>query len=725
MFSIKRLVPFFSVVLVVLFTCPLLASARTTNDEDDYDDYEYGKTRVARVNLIRGDVQLRRADSRDWERVTLNLPLVEGDQLATGNDSRIEIQLDGYNFIRLDQNSYLSIVTLRDEGIAISIAEGTVSVRLARFDKDKEYFEIDAPKTTIAAEKKGLYRVDAPRDNNRNGEIVVAVAGGGQARVYSDTAGFTIRNERVAKIYLQDGEVNDWDFTNVSYARDDWDRWIEEREDYLAKRYRYDRYDKYYDSNLYGAEDLDSYGDWYYASQYGYIWRPRHTSINIYSNWVPYRHGHWRWCPPFGWTWIPDEPWGWATYHYGRWVFYNGYWCWVPTNYYGYHRRSWWYPSLVTFVYVPTYYGQQICWYPRPYQQPAVQPIAQNKPRVSPTPVGMPRKMPDDPNTKPADDNLRDRKPRQTPPLGSGQDNTAGKKDGGGSGPLDVLNNGRKLSELPVEVKEQYIKAISGVQADKFGKGGATISTPPLDVARRVVTAEPVMGKLPVQPSNTNSDVTVAKDRVIVKEERPNVQGAKTSPMEIRTGAAQRKPGISLDEELKNDRVYKGREPVGPPTKTDVGVGNGGVPNTGAVKRPDNPVQPATQPSNADNKGERPIERRPRQGLPAQTTPPNNSGNKSDSGNNEQKPPVYTPQTKPRQEPTKQDPPRYDPPPRIDPPKRDTPPPRYDPPPRNDPPVRNDPPPRSEPKQSPPPQKSEPPPQKQDSPKKPDKPDNE
>ena len=57
----------------------------------------------------------------------------------------------------------LRIVTLRDEGIALSVMDGTASVRLAKLDKDHDYFEIDAPQTTLAAEKKGLYRIDVPR----------------------------------------------------------------------------------------------------------------------------------------------------------------------------------------------------------------------------------------------------------------------------------------------------------------------------------------------------------------------------------------------------------------------------------------------------------------------------------------------------------------------------------------------------------------------------------
>jgi hypothetical protein len=39
--------------------------------------------RVARISYISDDAQVRRAGSQDWEKVTLNLPLVEGDEIVT------------------------------------------------------------------------------------------------------------------------------------------------------------------------------------------------------------------------------------------------------------------------------------------------------------------------------------------------------------------------------------------------------------------------------------------------------------------------------------------------------------------------------------------------------------------------------------------------------------------------------------------------------------------
>ncbi len=50
------------------------------------------------------------------------------------------------------------------------------------------------------------------------------------------------------------------------------------------------------------------------------------------GDWAPYRDGHWVWTDR-GWFWYSNENFGWATYHYGRWVRIAGQgWCWAPGN---------------------------------------------------------------------------------------------------------------------------------------------------------------------------------------------------------------------------------------------------------------------------------------------------------------------------------------------------------------------------------------------------------
>jgi hypothetical protein len=75
-------------------------------------------------------------------------------------------------------------------------------------------------------------------------------------------------------------------------------------------------------------DDLAGYGNWVQRPNYGWAWRPHHRS----HSWRPYQAGHWV-LTDEGWTWMSDEPYGWATYHYGRWYDDPNYgWEWIPGN---------------------------------------------------------------------------------------------------------------------------------------------------------------------------------------------------------------------------------------------------------------------------------------------------------------------------------------------------------------------------------------------------------
>ncbi len=73
---------------------------------------------------------------------------------------------------------------------------------------------------------------------------------------------------------------------------------------------------------------LDSAGEWFDSDRYGFVWRP-YAAVKD-SAWRPYADGHWIYTV-YGWTWMSNEPFGWAVYHYGRWIQITGTgWVWVP-----------------------------------------------------------------------------------------------------------------------------------------------------------------------------------------------------------------------------------------------------------------------------------------------------------------------------------------------------------------------------------------------------------
>jgi len=210
------------------------------------DDYTPEVTaRVVRISFIRGDVQVRRTgengEKQDWERAALNLPIVEGDEISTGANTVVEIQLDSSNHLRLWENAYLKITTLRDEGVAISLPQGTLNFRALVFDKEKSYFEIDAPGTTLSVEKAGMYRIDA--GDTRNSEIRVSAAEDGEAKVYTQSSGFTLRSGRTTRIFIEGSYAGDYETGNVARVPDEFDEWVLQRDAIVAKRLNESYYD--------------------------------------------------------------------------------------------------------------------------------------------------------------------------------------------------------------------------------------------------------------------------------------------------------------------------------------------------------------------------------------------------------------------------------------------------------------------------------------------------
>src|ERR1043166_8830309 len=73
-------------------------------------------------------------------------------------------------------------------------------------------------------------------------------------------------------------------------------------------------------------EPLTPHGEWVVVGSYGRCWRPARVEVG----WRPYCNGSWQRCDA-GWYWLSEEPWGWATYHYGRWDMNAEFgWFWVP-----------------------------------------------------------------------------------------------------------------------------------------------------------------------------------------------------------------------------------------------------------------------------------------------------------------------------------------------------------------------------------------------------------
>ncbi len=287
---------------------------------------------VARVSLISGNVSMQRGDSGEWVAVTVNTPLLTGDTISTGPNSRAAVQLDYANVLRLDSNSTAKIANLDRKTIQVQVAQGLVSYDV--LFQDEAQAEIDTPNVAVHPTGNGQYRIEVDPNN----QTLVTVLNG-EADV-STPQGST-RVEQGQLITIQGIDNPEYKISQAG-TEDAWDRWNRNRDRQIINSSSWRYTDRYYT----GAQELSSYGRWVYASDYGWVWTP----YDVGPGWAPYRMGRWVWEPYYGWTWVSYEPWGWAPFHYGRWFLYAGNWSWWPgpVNVYpGYYPV--WAPAYVSF----------------------------------------------------------------------------------------------------------------------------------------------------------------------------------------------------------------------------------------------------------------------------------------------------------------------------------------------------------------------------------------
>lgn len=306
--------------------------------------------RIARISLIDGEVSYQRAGDaqKDWFDASLNLPLNERDQIYSGPDGRVEIQLSGRNLVRIDRQTNLRFSQFNTGTIQFALPVGTGTFRVDSLDRrqfsivdandagkdDPVYFEVDTPIAAITFLKEGIYRINVGDDGTT--EIIVRR---GQAEVYNQEIG-TVTVKQGRRLLIDGRDANYFQIARLE-DKDNWDRWNDRRDDELFARAHDSRSARYIPVAVPGVYDLDYYGDWLETPDYGWVWYPRATAVS----WAPYRAGYWRYYSGWGWTWVSYEPWGWVPYHYGRWAWYRSRWCWVPSVSLGWR----WSPHLVTF----------------------------------------------------------------------------------------------------------------------------------------------------------------------------------------------------------------------------------------------------------------------------------------------------------------------------------------------------------------------------------------
>lgn len=302
-------------------------------------------TRVARLSYLQGNVSFSQAGLDNWVDAILNRPLVNGDSLWVDNNALAQVQLDTA-IIGLDAQTQLMVLNVNDQTAQFQLATGRACLTVGALTSQESNNEIDTPNLAFVAGT-GHYTVSVDQTNNTTSINVIDGAG-------------TVYGENNSSYQLEAGTTYTFPGTDLSnyttstqLSADDFTNWCLQTNKTVASTH--------ISSRVVGYEDLETTGSWTNLPEYGQAWSPP----NVPADWSPYTDGHWEWIDPWGWTWVGNASWGFAPYHYGRWVFANGQWFWVPGPA---DVAPVYAPAMVSFVGV----GDQIGWFPLAPNEPFV-----------------------------------------------------------------------------------------------------------------------------------------------------------------------------------------------------------------------------------------------------------------------------------------------------------------------------------------------------------------
>lgn len=276
------------------------------------------KARIVRLSAVEGSVQMDRGTGDGFEKAFLNMPVIEGSRLKTGDDGRAEVEFEDGSAIRIVPQSEVDFthMALGDDGRKLStiqLADGTLYVNV-RGQKHDEFI-VNFGSESIMLSEPAHFRIDLT-----NSESVLAVFKG-RVNVSGQSGPVEVSERHSATFDVHSDKYE----VAKNFEEDPYDGWDKEQSEY------HDRYAKAHadvsSPYSYGFSDLNYYGSYFAVPGYGMVWQPYFLD----ASWNPYMDGGWVYYPGYGYMWVSAYPWGWMPYRYGSWAFAPGYgWVWQP-----------------------------------------------------------------------------------------------------------------------------------------------------------------------------------------------------------------------------------------------------------------------------------------------------------------------------------------------------------------------------------------------------------
>ena len=311
----------FTAVLVASSVCPASAAEQTL---------------VGRISFVEGQLLRFVPTEKDWVATVKDAPFGREDALYSDQNGKAELIMPNNTWIRIGGNTQLQLIALQTDVTEVDVASG-----LARFYNRSSNVLVKAttPFGYVVAQPGSTFDLYV---GDQSVEVIAL-----KGTVTFIHAGDDAKYEVVpgSPSIIADARQVGAGESNVDA---DWDDWNAGRDTLWAQRVSVKGESvRYLPPELQDqAYDLEENGRWEsvnYQGQRRQLWRPTRVS----AGWAPFTEG--RWTDYYGDnTWIPAEPFGYATHHYGNWVYVNNGWYWGPPAAVGF--RANWYPGRVAWI---------------------------------------------------------------------------------------------------------------------------------------------------------------------------------------------------------------------------------------------------------------------------------------------------------------------------------------------------------------------------------------
>jgi hypothetical protein len=282
------------------------------------------KVRIVRLSQVKGSVQIDRSDGRGYERAIANLPIVEQNQLRTG-EGIAEVEFEDNSSLRLAPNSEVEFPNLERSASgatmsSVRLVGGTAYISLVKPQSGKA----PANEFTLIFGDRHL-KLDPATHVRLTIDVTEAKLAVLDGAVHVDEANGAVD---ISKKKTATFEILDQSEPTIarSVETTPFDGWDHEASSYHSSAASLSAFNSPY---AYGLRDMSYYGSFMNSPGCGgSMWRPYFAS----AAWDPFANGTWAWYPGAGgYSWVSPYPWAWTPYHSGSWAYCDNVgWGWMP-----------------------------------------------------------------------------------------------------------------------------------------------------------------------------------------------------------------------------------------------------------------------------------------------------------------------------------------------------------------------------------------------------------